>query len=227
MPHATYQVSIRAGHLDGSAFWDPSLQSYGVDLSVFDERRCYPPPRVRHGTRHAEFVTVDALANSLAAVGLGLDGGSLQAVQELGHRLDVLCGPSEIIGLMGQDEKGRLYLRTPSRAVIELRPPLDHPHYRFTWGQGHEAAAETGRAIVERSYGPCSPEDLHAFVLTLAVEFLQTTTGDFSFSTSSLCDWYLADSPLVTTCDAAERHLLRRRLDAAAVTAGAGSSPAD
>lgn len=221
-------VPIRAGHLDGSAFWDPQLQSYGAQLRLFDSlddslhdapngsacdpSHLYPPPFTRYGTRQGEFVTVDALTNHLTGVGLALDGQSLTSLQDLVQRVERRWGHSEIVGLTALEPRYRLFLVHPNRNAVELHPPIDHPDYGFGWGRDGSSTEETARTIVDRSFGRTGLEEGATFALTLAVEFLSSVSGDFSLNVNSLCDWYLAEAPLVTHYAEADRRSLRRRL---------------
>lgn len=204
-------ASVRAGHLEGLAFWDADLQTYAVDLAVFAEGACYPPPVVRYGRRRGEFLTVDALDNALAAAGLDVGASSQDELQRLARDVEGRWGHTEIVGLAVGSGLGRLCLRRPDRTVVELRPRLDDPGQGFHWGRGRSADL-TAAAVVESAFGRPAPRDAATFELTLAVEYLDHVTGDFSINAHSLCDWFLADAPLVTTVDEIERRWIRRRL---------------
>lgn len=207
-------VSIRAGHLEGVASWAPDLQSYTVDLAVFETGRTYPPPSVRHGSRHAEFVTVDALANHLVAVGLGCDAESLDSLHALARMTHDRWGHSEILGFVTSDGGGRLFLRSPDRTVVELSPSIGHRDHGFRWGRADGSAQGVAEAVAQQAFGQAEHDELHTFALTLRVEFFDEQAGDFSLNTSSLCDWFLADSTLVTTIGETERAMIRRGLSA-------------
>lgn len=205
----SHSVSIRAGQLDGTAFWNPRLQSYGARLTVFDSSRSYPPPFRLYGTRPGELITGDALANHLAAVGQPLDADSAAALQHLVRVVDGGVGHSEIVGLADGGRRG-LFVVGPGGDALELKPAIDHPAYGFHWGDAGEATEETARVIVERVHGRTAAEELTVFALTLTVEFLARRDGDFSVNANSLCDWLLADAALTTSYAAADRGSLRR-----------------
>lgn len=218
------QVPIRAGQLNGSAFWDTRLQSYGAKLRLFDSlhdsgpdvardsAHLYPPPFTRCGARQGELVTVDALTNHLTGMGLAPDAQSLTSLQDLVQMVERRWGHSEIVGLTGREQGYRLFLVHPDRNAVELNPSMDHPDHGFAWGHGGQSTELTARTIVERSFGRTGLEEGATFALTLAVEFLCSVVGDFSLNVNSLCDWYLADAPLVTHYGEADRRSLRRRL---------------
>ncbi|MCP4223733.1 MAG: hypothetical protein GY773_10360 [Actinomycetia bacterium] len=206
-------ISIRAGSLDGKVFWDHGLQSYVALLQLFDHLGTYPPPVKRFGTRLAEFVTVDAVANHLQGAGLALDSSSLEALQTLRHEVSSRDGSAEIVGIT-DDQGGRhLLLLTPSRLRLRLQPTVDHPAYAFCWGDDGPTTIETARIICERVLVRSSVEDLDIFALTLTVDYLAGIEGDFSLDVDGLCDWYLADSPLSTGLGPVDLLALARDLD--------------
>ncbi len=206
-------ISIRAGNLDGKLFWDRRLQSYVVLLQLFDHLGTYPPPVKRLGSRLAEFVTVDALANHLQGLGLALDSPSLDALQDLRHDVSSSDGGAEIVGLV-DDEGGRhLFLLTPSRVRVRLQPTIDHPAYAFSWGDDGSTTIETARTICELVLVRSLAEDVDIFALTLTVDYLAGIEGDFSLNADGLCDWYLADLPLGTELGPIDLLALHRDLD--------------
>lgn len=210
---ATTVTSIRAGRLDGKIFWDSCLQSYAVLLELFDHRDTYPPPAKRIGLRPAEFITPDALANHLHACGLTLDSASLGAVQDLGRLVSEIEGTAEIVGLVDGDGEHHLFVVTPSRLVLRAQPSMDHPAYRFHWGDNGPASVETARVICDRVFVRSPAQDIDTFALALTVEYLADVEGDFSFDANSLCDWYLTDSPLSSRLDLGELVAIRRRFE--------------
>ena len=214
----TRSVSIRAGELDGFAYWDPVLQTYAATFTVFDHDRAYPPPRRRFGRRWGEFVTVDALAGRLGATGLVVGSDSLIALDELARAVEGDGGGTELVGLVDQMGRRRLYLVPPDGSVTEIHPVIDHPDHWFHWGDASDPTVATARAIVDRTFGRPGPDELETFALTLTVEYLALVTADFSISASSLADWYLTDAALTTTLSAADRARIRRAVDLGSLT---------
>jgi hypothetical protein len=182
----------------GTVSWDHGLQSFVARLQLFDHDGSYPPPVARFGTRVAEFVTVDALANHLRGMGFGLDAPSLDALQELRAEVVDGDGGAEIVGILDDWGDRHLFLLTPSGLTLRLQPTVDHPAYAFTWGDDGPSTMETARAICEQILVRSSADDIDVFALTLTVEYLAGVQGDFSLDANGLCDWYLADTPLRT-----------------------------
>jgi hypothetical protein len=210
---ATTSTSIRAGRLDGRVFWDSGLQSFAVLLELFDHQGTYPPPVKRIGLRPGEFITPDALANHLHGCGLTLDGASLGAMADLGRFVCEVEGSAEIVGLVDPEGHRHLFVATPSRLVLRAQPSIDHPAYRFQWGDNGPATVETARVICERVFVRSPAQDIDTFALALTVEYLADIEGDFSFDANALCDWYLTDSPLSSGLDLSELVAIRRRME--------------
>ena len=207
----TFKTTIRAGHLDGHALWDDTLQSYAAVLSLFDDDRSYPPSATRFGFRPAEHPTVDALASHLHRRGLPVDGTSAGNLQDLRHRVHDLAGGCEVVGLVVGSVR-HLCLITPSRQALALNLPVAHPAYGFSWGDNGPATVETARFIGDRLLGASPANDLDTLALTLTMDYLCDIDGDFSFDAGALCDWYLTDTPLTTALDPLDLLALRRQL---------------
>ncbi|MGF1597626.1 MAG: hypothetical protein ACFCVK_11965 [Acidimicrobiales bacterium] len=205
-------VVITAAHLNGTAFWDPLLQTFAVQLEVFAPGPAFPPPVIRHGTRFAELVTVDALANHLRALDLEPDRRSVAALDELGRATFVHRRRPEVVGLSGADGRRRLHLLTPSGALVGFGPRCAHPHYEPDWGHTGASAVEAARLICERVWVRHPHQDIEAFALALALEHLAVAGPDFSLDAVALCDWFLTDCPVGTSLDPAE--LARLKIEA-------------
>jgi hypothetical protein len=205
-------VSIRPGHLLGSASWDSRLQTYVASLRLFDPRQPYPPPSARHGIRTGEFVTVDALANHLAGIGLELDDASRAELVRLSQHIAATEGETEIVGLTDPFGGRHLFVVTPSRLMLRLNPRIDHRDYRLNWGDAGPATVETARLICEQVWVRAPAHDFDTFALAFTMEHLALVGPDFAFSAATLCDWYLTDSGLRTTLSEDDLAALRRRL---------------
>jgi hypothetical protein len=208
----TESVSIRAGHLVGTACWDSRLQTYAALLQLFDRHQVYPPPYARHGIRTAEFVTADALANHLAGIGLDLDGGSRAELQRLSRHVAATAGEAELVGLTGSAGCRHLFVVTPSRLMLRLNPRVDHRDYRLNWGDAGPGTIETARLICEQVWVRAPAHDIDTFALAFTMEHLASVAADFAFSASALCDWYLTDSDLLSSLGDDDLARFRRRL---------------
>ncbi len=211
-------VRIVAGELDGHAFWDEQCQTFAVSLDVFERGvapahdgppSAFMPSTVRHGTRFAQFITTDSLANHLAAVGLGLDAASLQALCHLGREVSCRLGDAEFVGFTAPGIRHHLYLKTPAGVMVAMRPTLDHPDHDLRWGDTSEATVETARLLCEQAWVRPPAADIEIFALALTHEYLALVDSDFSLNAPAVCDWFLTDSPPSTMLDADDRSLLR------------------
>jgi hypothetical protein len=240
----TTKVPIVAGHLRGSAFWDPRLHTFAVTLDVFESdeatppcpppecppTRCYPPSSIRHGTRFAEFITSDALLNHLTGMGLSPDEQSLAAVDRYGRVIADALGETEFVGLTTsagtatEPPVRRLFLRTPVGKLLPLNPRITHIDHRFDWGNVGPSTVDTARLIGEISFIRRPGSDLDAFALALTYEFLGDAADDFSVSASAVCDWYLTDSEPWTTIETSALPAIRASLGLRSSAAGAGLS---
>lgn len=215
-PEVPPPVEISAGGLDGLAFWDDRLQTFVASLGVFPlaspgagTLAHYPPTAVRHGTRFAQFITSDALANHLVSIGLTPDPVSLQALCGLGQGVSSAIGDAEFVGFTVAGAGRHLYLRTPSGVMLGMRPRFDHPDHGLCWGDTSEATVETARLLAETAWVRPPAADIEIFALALTYEHLSTVGADFSLSAPAVCDWFLTDSAPNTTLDAQDRSLLR------------------
>lgn len=207
----TLTTPIHAGSQPATALWDPNTQTFGAVVELFDgPEGSYPPPTVRIGHRPGELPTVDALASVLAQRGLAIDGASADQLQELRGQVEQAWGGTELVGV-GDGGERRLYLLTPARLVLPLAPAVDHPSYRFHWGDSSPATVETARVLGERVLGRGPAHDLDLFALTLTVDYLSSVQGDFSIDASGLADWYLAETPLATALSPLDLLALRHR----------------
>lgn len=198
--------TLRAGHLGGRALWDDRLQTFAAVLDVFEHERSFPPPTVRFGTRTAEFVTSDALANHLIGVELAPDTESLTELCCLGQAVAEAVGHAELVGLDGR----RLYLRTPSGTLLGLRSRIDHDDYRHRWGDPGPATVETARLMCEVAWMRRPNPDVEAFALALTMEHLAAAEPDFSMAAATICDWFLTDAEPSTSLGPEDLAAIRR-----------------
>ena len=225
----TTTVPISAGHLRGSAFWDPHLHTFAATLDVFPGEQRYPPPTVRVGTRCAEFITADALLNHLIGVGLRPDDETLAALDRYGRAIAEAVGETEFVGLTcaasspARPASRRLFLRTPVGALLQLNPRIDHLDHRLDWGNVGPAVVDTARLLCEIAFVRRPGADVDAFALALTHEFLRSAPDDFSVSASAVCDWYLTDSEPWTTIGEVELAAIRASLGLRARSSGVGS----
>lgn len=223
----TSSIRIRAGHLTGRGYWNDRLQSYAVELRLFDEARSYPPSTVVHGTRTAEFITPDALANYLVSIGLRLDEDSVVGVHDLGMAVAEERGRAEVVGLSDDSGRRQVFMLTPSRRLLRLNSRLEHPDHHHSWGNVAPATVETARLICDQVWVRRPDADIEAFALALTHEILADAGDDFSLDAVDLCDWYLTDAEPSTSLTAADlagfrqtAGVHRRRLPAVAPAAG-------
>ena len=205
-------VPVQAGQLRGRGFWSSELQSFAVDLDVFDPGSVYPPATVRIGTRCAEFVTVDALINHLVATGLAPDGESLALLYRLGQLVVDVVGAAELVGCTDDRRHRHLYVLTPNGTLLGVNPRLDHIDYRLHWGDAGSATIETARLLCDVAFVRRPGQDGEAFALALTHEFLAGAGDDFSVGAVALADWFLTDSVLSTALGEDEIAEIRRRV---------------
>ena len=245
----TNSVTVNLGRLTGVVYWDQARQTYAALLRLFDHSPIdshpidshpiashpagsrlagwdpagpgsgYPPSWARYGLRTAEFLTPDALMNHLVALQLEPDDRSLVAVSWLARHVAEIEGEPELVGLVADDGRRRLWLSTPSGRLVELNPRLDHDDHRFAWGDAGPAAIETARVICEQAFLRRPHADVECFALTLAYEHLSEIDGDFSIGLNALCDWFLTDAELTTSLGPDDLDRIRHQL-------GLSASPA-
>lgn len=205
-------VPVQAGQLCGRASWSPDLQSFAVDLEVFDPGSTYPPPTIRIGTRCAEFVTVDALINHLVATGLPPDGESLGLLYRLGQLVVEVVGAAEVVGCTDSGGDRHLFVLTPDGTLLGVNPRLDHVDHRLQWGDSGPATIETARLVCDVAFVRRPGQDGEAFALALTHEFLATAGDDFSLGAVPLADWFLTDAALSTALAEVDIAEVRRRI---------------
>jgi hypothetical protein len=204
-------VPITAGHLHGSAGWDSHIQSYVALLHLFDRQQAYPPPVAQHGVRTGEFLTPEALTNHLAGIGLEVDAATRAELDDLAGQVAAAEGEAEIVGLTDLWGGRHLLAVTPARLALRLNPRLEHRDYRLDWGDTGPCSVETARLICEQVWVRAPALDIDTFALAFTHEVLSTAGSDFSFSATSLCDWYLTDAEPRTSLDMGDLATLRRR----------------
>ncbi len=191
-------IAAYAGRFEAAVMWREDVETFAVHLTHT------APDGERQarwiGTHPAHYPTIESLAQTLDAHGIGLDRASLTLAQDYQRDVWAAAGACTITGIQTPDGHHHLAAVTPNGQILSLapHPERDDRSQAFgpnanpcRWGYGDPAGAlETARIVLDYTESTLRTEtQLFDDARSLAVTSVTRWPPDVAVSVADLHRW--------------------------------------